>query len=69
MTGTLEAVAETIVDLGIDWSGLETVSDMQMGLRAAWAGLRKQIERNHARVKFFEGTDEPISDWLNGFAH
>jgi DNA-binding LacI/PurR family transcriptional regulator/anti-anti-sigma regulatory factor len=43
MTGISEAVAETIVDLGIDWSSLETVSDLQTGLRTALAGLRKQI--------------------------
>jgi rsbT co-antagonist protein RsbR len=35
VTGISEAVAETIVDLGIDWSGIETVSDLQMGLVAA----------------------------------
>jgi rsbT co-antagonist protein RsbR len=37
VTGISEAVAETIVDLGIDWSGIETLSDLQTGLRAAIA--------------------------------
>jgi DNA-binding LacI/PurR family transcriptional regulator/anti-anti-sigma regulatory factor/putative methionine-R-sulfoxide reductase with GAF domain len=35
VTGISEAVAETIVDLGIDWSGIETLSDLKTGLRAA----------------------------------
>jgi rsbT co-antagonist protein RsbR len=35
VTGISEAVAETIVELGIDWSGIETVSDLQTGLRIA----------------------------------
>jgi PAS domain S-box-containing protein len=35
VTGISDAVAETIVDLGIDWSGIETLADLQTGLRAA----------------------------------
>ena len=35
ITGVSDAVAETIVDLGIDWSGIETRRDLQTGLRAA----------------------------------
>jgi anti-anti-sigma regulatory factor/putative methionine-R-sulfoxide reductase with GAF domain len=35
VTGVSDAVAETIVDLGIDWSGIETLSDLRVGLRAA----------------------------------
>jgi DNA-binding LacI/PurR family transcriptional regulator/anti-anti-sigma regulatory factor len=35
ITGISDAVAETIVDLGIDWSGIETLADLQTGLRAA----------------------------------
>jgi rsbT co-antagonist protein RsbR len=34
VTGISDAVAETIIDLGIDWSGIETLSDLQTGLRA-----------------------------------
>jgi anti-anti-sigma regulatory factor len=37
VTGVSDAVAETIVDLGIDWSGIETLSDLRTGLRAAMA--------------------------------
>jgi len=35
VTGISDAVAETIVDLGIDWSNIETLSDLQTGLLAA----------------------------------
>lgn len=35
ITGVSDAVAETIVALGIDWSQIETVSDLQTGLRSA----------------------------------
>jgi anti-anti-sigma regulatory factor len=35
ITGVSEAVAETIVDLGIDWSGIETLGDLRTGLRVA----------------------------------
>jgi rsbT co-antagonist protein RsbR len=33
VTGVSDAVAETIVDLGIDWSGIDTLGDLQTGLR------------------------------------
>jgi sigma-B regulation protein RsbU (phosphoserine phosphatase) len=42
VTGISEAVAETIVDLGIDWSGIETLRDLRTGLRAA---LQMGMER------------------------
>ncbi len=35
VTGVSDAVAETIVDLGIDWSSVRTMSDLQTGLVAA----------------------------------
>jgi anti-anti-sigma regulatory factor/putative methionine-R-sulfoxide reductase with GAF domain len=35
VTGVSDAVAETIVDLGIDWSEIKTLGDLQTGLRAA----------------------------------
>ena len=35
VTGLSDAVAEAIVDLGIDWSGVTTLSDLQTGLRVA----------------------------------
>jgi rsbT co-antagonist protein RsbR len=40
VTGISEAVAETIVDLGIDWSHIETMTDLQTGLRAVLTGQR-----------------------------
>jgi rsbT co-antagonist protein RsbR len=39
VTGISDAVAETIVDLGIDWSGIETLGDLQTGLLAALNNL------------------------------
>jgi rsbT co-antagonist protein RsbR len=39
VTGITDAVAETIVDLGIDWGGIETLSDLQTGLVAALGSL------------------------------
>jgi DNA-binding LacI/PurR family transcriptional regulator/anti-anti-sigma regulatory factor len=44
VTGISSAVAETIVDLGIDWSGIETLSDLQTGLRAALAEMGRRVE-------------------------
>jgi anti-anti-sigma regulatory factor/HAMP domain-containing protein len=35
ITGISDAVAEAVVDLGIDWSELDTLSDLQTGLVAA----------------------------------
>ena len=35
ITGISDAVAETIVDMGIEWSDVETLSDLQTGLRTA----------------------------------
>ncbi|MCP4543808.1 MAG: GAF domain-containing protein [Chloroflexi bacterium] len=43
VTGISEAVAETIVELGIDWTGIETLPDLRMGLRAALARLGRRI--------------------------
>ncbi|NWF70236.1 MAG: PAS domain-containing protein [Chloroflexi bacterium] len=36
VTGITDAVAETIVDLGIDWSTLDTLRDLQSGLHIAF---------------------------------
>jgi rsbT co-antagonist protein RsbR len=44
ITGLSEAMAETIVDLGIDWSGIETVADLQTGLQAALTNMGRRIE-------------------------
>jgi rsbT co-antagonist protein RsbR len=45
VTGVSDAVAETIVDLGIDWSGVETLADLQTGLTAALARLGFKLSR------------------------
>jgi DNA-binding LacI/PurR family transcriptional regulator/anti-anti-sigma regulatory factor len=42
VTGVSDAVAETIVDLGIDWSDIETMSDLRVGLRAVMTELRRR---------------------------
>jgi PAS domain S-box-containing protein len=39
VTGLSDAVAEAIVDLGIDWSGIETLADLQTGLLVALSSL------------------------------
>ncbi len=39
VTGISEAVAEAIVDLGIDWGGLDTLADLQTGLVVALDSL------------------------------
>jgi rsbT co-antagonist protein RsbR len=43
VTGISDAVAETIVDLGIDWGSVETLSDLQTGLRIALAKMGQRI--------------------------
>jgi rsbT co-antagonist protein RsbR len=43
VTGIADAVAEAIVDLGIDWSGIETLADLQTGLRVALATIEQRI--------------------------
>jgi rsbT co-antagonist protein RsbR len=45
ITGISDAVAETIVDMGIDWSKIETLRDLQSGLMAAFKRLRLRLQR------------------------
>jgi rsbT co-antagonist protein RsbR len=45
ITGISDAVAETIIDLGIDWSGVETMANLQTGLLAVLAGMEPHVER------------------------
>ncbi len=45
ITGISDAVAETIVDLGIDWSGLKTLSDLQTGLIVALSSLSFKLDK------------------------
>lgn len=43
VTGISDAVAETIVDLGIDWGKIQTLSNLQAGLLAALRSLGIQL--------------------------
>ncbi|MDM8526793.1 PAS domain S-box protein [Anaerolineales bacterium HSG24] len=45
ITGISDAVAETIIDLGIDWSNVETLRDLQTGLMVALHSLGMRLER------------------------
>jgi anti-anti-sigma regulatory factor len=49
VTGVSEAVAETIVDLGIDWRDIQTLSDLQTGLKRALTALGLRIEANRLK--------------------
>ena len=44
VSGISDAVAEAIVDLGIDWSNLETLSDLQTGLVVALGSLGIRLQ-------------------------
>lgn len=46
ITGISDAVAETIVDLGIDWASVETQRDLEAGVLSAFAKLNLKIVRN-----------------------
>ncbi len=43
VTGISDAVAEAIVDLGIDWGELETLRDLQTGLRIALESMGRSL--------------------------
>jgi rsbT co-antagonist protein RsbR len=43
VTGISDAVAEAVVDLGIDWGAVETLSDLQTGLRVALERLGRKL--------------------------
>ncbi|NWF67445.1 MAG: PAS domain S-box protein [Chloroflexi bacterium] len=45
VTGISDAVAETIVDLGIDWSKVDVQRDLQAGLKAALERLGMKVGR------------------------
>ncbi len=45
VTGISDAVAEAIVDLGIDWSGVHTLIDLQTGLVVALDNLGMRLTR------------------------
>ena len=46
VTGLSDSVAEAIVDLGIDWSGIETLSDLQTGLTTALDSMGFKLSQN-----------------------
>jgi PAS domain S-box-containing protein len=46
VTGLSDSVAEAIVDLGIDWSGIETLSDLRTGLTTALGSLGVKLTQN-----------------------
>jgi rsbT co-antagonist protein RsbR len=43
VTGISEAVAESIVDLGMDWSDIETMTDLQTGLKRVLIGQKQRL--------------------------
>jgi rsbT co-antagonist protein RsbR len=45
VTGMSDAVAEAIIDLGIDWSEIQTLSDLQTGLMVAISTLGLKLGR------------------------
>ena len=45
VTGVSDAVAETVIDLGIDWSRVETLRDLQTGLVMALRMLGYEIHK------------------------
>ncbi len=45
ITGISDAVAEAIVDLGIDWSEIETLRDLQTGLIVALRGMGVELSK------------------------
>lgn len=51
LTGISDAVAETIVDLGINWSGVQTLRDLQSGLALVMEpnGKTHQTNDNHTK--------------------
>ena len=46
VTGISDAVAETIVELGIDWSNIETLRDLQTGLTVALGSLGVELNKS-----------------------
>lgn len=51
VTGISDAVAETIVELGIDWGNIETLTDLQTGLVAALNSLGIQLTTEEKTIK------------------
>lgn len=51
ITGVSDAVAETIVDLGIDWAGIETLNDLRTGLIVALNSLGIELTKREGHVQ------------------
>jgi rsbT co-antagonist protein RsbR len=49
ITGISDAVAETIVDLGIEWDSSDTLSDLQTGLVVALDSLGLELAETGRR--------------------
>ena len=49
VTGISDAVAEAVVDLGIDWSALDTLSDLQTGLVSALDSMGIELNKQRGR--------------------
>jgi anti-anti-sigma regulatory factor len=47
VTGISDAVAESIVDLGIDWGNVHTLADLQTGLRVALERMGMSLQIRH----------------------
>jgi anti-anti-sigma regulatory factor len=45
ITGISDEVAETVVDLGVDWSKIETLRDLQTGLMAALSSVGVKLSK------------------------
>jgi rsbT co-antagonist protein RsbR len=45
VTGISDAVAETIVELGIDWGNIETLADLQTGLITALSSMGVKLSQ------------------------
>jgi PAS domain S-box-containing protein len=58
VTGISDAVAEAIVDLGIDWSDVATLRNLQRGLRTALAMMGLRIADESAEVSRNDGEVE-----------
>lgn len=64
ITGVSDAVAETIVDLGVEWNNVQTVRDLQTGLELATQQLQ-----NKQRIAIIEPSKAPNGQHQNGNGH
>ncbi len=57
ITGISDAVAETIVDLGIDWSDIDVRRNLRIGLVAALNNLGFDVSRRRGNGAYHGGKD------------